>query len=276
MCRHGVEAMLRDAELGAAGDPSPAENLHLIAVARLLGGDDEAAAIVFAEALQAARAAGRAPCRAPRRSRSSRSWRSRAGELAAAEGYLLEARRWIDDAGVDGYTASALVHAAAARVALRRGDLVGARAGLVAAHRVRPQLTDAIPWYSVQVRLELARTHLALAERDAALTLLAEARDVLRVRPDLGVLGAQVEELAARVAAVDDPVAVAWAASLTVAELRLLPLLTTHLTFREIAERLFVSRNTVKTQAISVYRKLGVTSRSEAIARAIELGLIGG
>ena len=57
------------------------------------------------------------------------------------------------------------------------------------------------------------------------------------------------------------------------AELRLLPLLTTHLSFREIAERLFVSRNTVKTQAISVYRKLGVSSRSEAIERATELGL---
>ena len=51
-------------------------------------------------------------------------------------------------------------------------------------------------------------------------------------------------------------------------------LLTTHLTFREIAERLFVSRNTVKTQAISAYRKLDASSRSEAIERAIELGLV--
>jgi len=63
--------------------------------------------------------------------------------------------------------------------------------------------------------------------------------------------------------------------TLTAAELRLLPLLTTHLSFREIAERLFVSRNTVKTQAISVYRKLGVTSRGDAIARAGDLGLVG-
>jgi len=61
---------------------------------------------------------------------------------------------------------------------------------------------------------------------------------------------------------------------LTAAELRLLPLLTTHLSFREIAEQLYVSRNTVKTQAISVYRKLNVSSRSEAIARARELGLV--
>ena len=59
-----------------------------------------------------------------------------------------------------------------------------------------------------------------------------------------------------------------WTDSLTPAELRLLPLLTTHLSFREIADRLFVSRNTVKTQAISVYRKLGASSRSEAVDRA--------
>ena len=64
------------------------------------------------------------------------------------------------------------------------------------------------------------------------------------------------------------------ATTLTTAELRLLPLLTTHLSFREIAERLFVSRNTVKTQAISVYRKLDASSRSDAIARAVELGLV--
>ena len=59
------------------------------------------------------------------------------------------------------------------------------------------------------------------------------------------------------------------ASSLTGAELRLLPLLATHLSFREIGERLFVSRNTIKTQAISVYRKLGVSTRSAAIARAV-------
>jgi LuxR family maltose regulon positive regulatory protein len=64
------------------------------------------------------------------------------------------------------------------------------------------------------------------------------------------------------------------ASVLTAAELRLLPLLSTHLSFREIGERLHVSRNTVKTQAIAVYRKLGVSSRSDAIERAADLGLV--
>jgi LuxR family maltose regulon positive regulatory protein len=65
------------------------------------------------------------------------------------------------------------------------------------------------------------------------------------------------------------------ASSLTAAELRLVPLLSTHLVFREIGERLHVSRHTVKTQAISVYPKLGVSSRSEAIDRAQAIGLLG-
>ena len=62
--------------------------------------------------------------------------------------------------------------------------------------------------------------------------------------------------------------------ALTAAELRLLPLLSTHLSFREIGERLFVSRNTIKTQAISVYRKFGVSSRSDAVDHAATIGLV--
>ena len=61
---------------------------------------------------------------------------------------------------------------------------------------------------------------------------------------------------------------------LSVAERRVLQYLRTHLTLAEIGARLFVSRNTVKSQAISIYRKLGVSSRSETIARMTEFGLL--
>ena len=63
-------------------------------------------------------------------------------------------------------------------------------------------------------------------------------------------------------------------ASLTTAELRILQFLPTHLSFREIGERTCVSANTVKTQANSIYRKLHVRSRSEAVAHARVLGLL--
>jgi LuxR family maltose regulon positive regulatory protein len=62
--------------------------------------------------------------------------------------------------------------------------------------------------------------------------------------------------------------------ALTNAEMRLLPLLATHLPFPGIAQQLFLSKHTIKTQAISIYRKLGVTSRGEAVARAREFGLL--
>ena len=68
----------------------------------------------------------------------------------------------------------------------------------------------------------------------------------------------------------------AGASSLTAAELRLLPLLSTHLSYAEIGDRLHVSTNTVKTQAYSAYRKLGISSRSEAVVRTRELGLDAG
>jgi LuxR family maltose regulon positive regulatory protein len=58
------------------------------------------------------------------------------------------------------------------------------------------------------------------------------------------------------------------------AELRLLPFLATHLSFREIGERLFVSVHTVRSQGGSIYRKLEVTSRTRAVERARDLGLL--
>jgi LuxR family maltose regulon positive regulatory protein len=61
---------------------------------------------------------------------------------------------------------------------------------------------------------------------------------------------------------------------LTAAELRLLPLLSTHLSFPQIAEEQFLSRHTIKAQANSIYRKLGASSRSEAVDRSRDLGLL--
>jgi LuxR family transcriptional regulator, maltose regulon positive regulatory protein len=112
-----------------------------------------------------------------------------------------------------------------------------------------------------------------VADADGARLLLRRVADILRVRPRLGVLVQRTAELDARTRTLAEPEG-RRASSLTPAELRLLPLLATHLSFREIGERLFISRNTVKTQAIAVYRKFGVTSRSAAIARAVALGLI--
>jgi LuxR family maltose regulon positive regulatory protein len=190
-----------------------------------------------------------------------------------AEALALEARGLIEEGQLDGYATSALDLAATARALLRHGQWDEARRQLTVAMRLAASLTHAIPWLAVQVRLELGHAHVTLRDRSGARVLLDEAKEILALRPALGVLADQLVELEREIDAMPEATD-GGSSGLTPAELRLLPLLSTHLSFREIGERLFVSRNTIKTQAISVYRKLGVSSRSDAIARAAELGLV--
>jgi LuxR family maltose regulon positive regulatory protein len=100
-----------------------------------------------------------------------------------------------------------------------------------------------------------------------------QVREIMEFRPDLGIVQDHVNELQRMLDAI--PIGHVGASSLTAAELRLLPLLATHLSYPEIGERLHVSRNTVKSEAASLFRKLGVSSRGEAVARAEEIWLFG-
>jgi LuxR family transcriptional regulator, maltose regulon positive regulatory protein len=144
-------------------------------------------------------------------------------------------------------------------MALHRADPGRARAELTRAQRLRPALTYALPHLAVQARIELARCHLALSDYAAARTLLQEADEILRRRPGLGVFVRQAQDLRAELSQAQDSSAPGPSA-LTAAELRLLPMLSTHLTFPEIAAEMFLSRHTVKSEAISLYRKLGASS----------------
>ena len=159
-----------------------------------------------------------------------------------------------------------------ARVAVHRGDARGAQELLTRAQRLRPGLTYALPYFAVQTRLELARAFLALADAGGAATMLRETEAVLRRRPDLGALPAQVEALRDSLKTMHAQAP--GASTLTEAELRLLPHLATHLSFRELGERLYLSRHTVKSHAMAIYRKLNVSSRNAAVERARELGLL--
>ncbi len=122
------------------------------------------------------------------------------------------------------------------------------------------------------VLLEAAKACLALSDAASARAMLAHAEDILRVRPDLGILGRDASDVRGALAAASDPGSGNWA--LTNAELRVLSFLPTHLTFAEIADRLFVSPFTIKSQAVAIYGKLGVASRRAAIERAVETGLL--
>ena len=273
LCRDGVERMRGDAQTAVAGlDPgSPwrATAILLEGIGYLLDGQADRADPILAHAAEVAAEARAMPAASAALAERSivamdRDEWDQADTLAEQALGIMRAGR------LDNYVMSPLIYAVAARTAIHRGDLALAREQLALAANLRPLLTYAMPHRSVQTLLELGRAHLALDDGAGARTVLSQARDILQRRPDLGVLPRQAEELWSRADSSDDkPTGVS---SLTTAELRLLPLLPTHLTFAEIGQQLYVSRHTVKTQAISVYRKLGVSSRSQAVQRLQELG----
>ncbi|MGZ6213421.1 MAG: LuxR C-terminal-related transcriptional regulator, partial [Candidatus Limnocylindria bacterium] len=107
---------------------------------------------------------------------------------------------------------------------------------------------------------------LDLGERAGAIELARVAREALWGFPDGGTLPARLQRLDERIQRGEDY-------DLTPAELRLLHFLPSHLSLQEIAERLYLSRATVKTQVASIYSKLGVAGRSEAVDVMEQLGL---
>jgi len=176
-------------------------------------------------------------------------------------------------AGIEDSYAAALTSAVQARVAVHRGDVSAARRELANALRRRPLLTYAHPHWAVQARIELIRVHLALADIGGARTLLREINDILQHRPNLGTLVSEAGALRSQLGQ-DHRSGTLRASALTMAELRLLPLLTTHLTVPEIAAELFLSPHTIRSQMKSIYRKLEASNRHQAITRARELDLL--
>lgn len=276
MCRRGVSVMRTDAEESLEGlaptsywRPSA---LLLIAIGALLEDDVETAEELLTRTAEDALGSGAIYAGVVAHSELALlALEQRDPKRAETE--LRHAADFLRNQPVEDYLPAAIKLAASARLALERRQSATARELLTTTTRMRPNLSRAIPWFGVQTRLELARVHLGLADVDGARTLLREADDVIRERPELGTLIDQAAELRR---SVSNAIGIGdgWPSTLTAAELRLLPLLTTHLSFREIAQRLYVSRNTVKSQAISVYRKLDASSRSEAIERAVSLGLV--
>jgi LuxR family transcriptional regulator, maltose regulon positive regulatory protein len=104
---------------------------------------------------------------------------------------------------------------------------------------------------------------------------MREIDEVLRRRPALGNLVGEAQALRAQLASERGSI-IPGASALTAAELRVLPMLATHLSFPEIGAEMFLSPNTIKSQAMSIYRKLEASSRSQAVARSRELGLLEG
>jgi LuxR family maltose regulon positive regulatory protein len=273
----GPQQMATDASLAATEEPpwSPwhAVALCLSAEAQMLLGDAERATALFEETSTVAAALGNVSALVVSRSELARLAMEQ-GRWAAAAEHLELALATVDEYRLHDYSFSVLAFAAAARLAAHRGDRQEMDRQLARAMRARPLCTFALPWVAVRVRLQLARVYAAIGDQSTTGHLLREIDDILFHRPALGTLVDEVGELRGTLTKSmrGSP---SGPTPLSPAELRLLPYLQTHLTFREIAQRLFVSRNTVSSEVGSIYRKLGVSSRSGAVQQGTALGLLG-
>ena len=275
LCQDGPERMQADVDL-AAGSGSPASDWRVVhrviaGEAALLRGDADRARVLFHEGIELA---------GPLQPSGHVMALSELAAMALEEDAWDEAGRWVERAravaastGLGDVLLQPLVFAVSALVRARLGDPDGARRDLIEAQKLRATSSFAIPSFSIRGRLMMARAYLALGDVEGARTVMTEARSFRSRRSHIGTLAGALDAVDDEIRRVRGP-GRSGPASLSAAELRVLVLLPTHLSFRQIGERLFVSNNTVKSHAMSIYHKLGVSSRSEAIERSVELGLL--
>jgi len=277
LCRRGVEQMRADADeavrrCGAAGIAAPPVATVMQGIACVISGDLDDGDTFFKDAVS-----GGEKAEGPEAVAAALCERSLVAmardEWTQAEALAGQARTVTRRAGIEESFVTPLVCAVHARTAQHRGDIPAARQELVSAQRMRHELTDALPHLAVQARIELTHACIALTDLAGAWTLIREIDEVLRHRPRLGTLVGEAEALRAQLSKLRGPEA-PGASALTAAELRLLPMLATHLSLPQIAEQMSLSRHTVKAEVTSIYRKLGASSRNQAVARARDLGLL--
>ena len=235
-------------------------------------GDDERAMAVLSEGAEEAHLAGAATFEAICRAHLA-MLQLEAGDSARASATTRHARRVMSLHQLEDMPSMILVSAMSALVEARDGHLDIAKAELGLTRRNMAFVSAVSAWANIEARIALAHTCLLLSDRVGAQVFVDEAAAYLRAQPDatgprrqLAVLEAQLKT--ARTIVPMGP------SSLTTAELKVLHYLPTNLNVGEIAQRLYVSRNTAKSHAAAVYRKLGASSRGEAVAAARSSGLL--
>jgi LuxR family maltose regulon positive regulatory protein len=197
-----------------------------------------------------------------------------AGQLMRAGDLARSAQDLVADPGLGlGHIPQgSLASLAMGAVFAAQGKLSEARSELEHALQARRMWIGLSPWPTLEILLRLAPVLADLDDRAEGAALLNEARRVLHSLPDgaeaqLARLGQLEGRLAHRPSvALGEPV--------TEREREVVRLLQGTLSLRDIGRELYLSPNTVKTHTRALYRKLGVSDRKGAVAKARELGLI--
>jgi LuxR family transcriptional regulator, maltose regulon positive regulatory protein len=194
--------------------------------------------------------------------------------VAAEEGHLEEAESRAREAGalVDRLRLSSVPQATLAPIALgfvlaERGELEEAETALEGALSVRRELPGLSPWPTLIGLLALASARLTRGDRGGGRAVLTEARTMLERYPDAGILPELLERQERKLRR-RKPREGQLDGELTQRELDVLRLLGSEFSTRQMAQSLYVAPSTVRTQIKSIYRKLGVSSRSAAVEEA--------
>lgn len=196
-------------------------------------------------------------------------------QLDEAHEIIVRARDVIEVNGMTVLRVMSLIYAVLALVKARQDDVESAMRELESSRRIGEGMVDFIGWHEAELAMTRCRTLLRCGQHDLAAAQLRKAEAaaekmpgatrlehwIVRCHEELGKGRNQGE---------------AAALNLTKAEMRTLQFLPSHHSFRAIGEQLYLSQNTVKTQANSLYRKLGVNSRTEAVMEGRRLGLLDG
>jgi LuxR family maltose regulon positive regulatory protein len=224
---------------------------------------------------------------------AARSPAGSAGESTYARGQLalleMHEGRWdegsrhaevactlIEEANLGNLLSSGAAIVASAAAAAHVGDRGLALQRLRSLAPVQKVLSDAIPFDAFQIHLITAETYLLLGDHGAASIHARSATSRLEHFGDAGIFEERLAQVQVTLGSSSDGVDAHQTEPnvLTDRELQILAMLQSDLTLRDIGSELYVSRNTAKSHVASVYRKLGVTSRTAAVARARQLELI--
>ena len=204
------------------------------------------------------------------------AWR---GNWATAAKYADEAIRLIEDLRLGDLLTSGLPYAVRAAAAGRAGDMAHARELLDRAVRLSERRGGGLPYDSLLLSLAIAEAAIEIRSSRLIAQHLARAQQLLTQVGDAGRTEQRLNRLMSRAHGTGRTRSATTALHpapvvLTARELQVLGLLRTAMTLDEIGQRLYVSRETVKSHVRRSYRKLGVHGRTEAIAEAERLGIL--
>ena len=265
----GVRRMRQDAELAAKLEVSPGSSWHAdalvaLGVARWLSGSSQRALHPLALG------AREGSIHNPSAELAALGYLSLIAideaEWTTAEEYEARAAARLSELGF-GTSRRCLPMLLARTALLARDPHADAEAAAAEVHRLLEHMVPH-PWMALLTHAVLGEVALERADGIEAEAHAAAAVALLKRYPDAGILQQRVDHLrrGVELTRVAEP--------LTGAEHKVLDLLPTYYTEAQIAEQLFISRNTVKTHLKSVYRKLGAATRAEAVQRARDIGLL--